>query len=90
MLTTTRLLGTLLFSASLISSASATVTCGISDNVNFFLNPSFETGDVTDWTSLSPYGSIDYGSVASGDASDAYDYLSVAPMSTIFMEELTN
>ncbi|KAJ5636193.1 uncharacterized protein N7484_009506 [Penicillium longicatenatum] len=91
MLTTTRLLSTLLFSASLISSASATVTCGISDNVNFFLNPSFETGDLTDWTSLSPYGSIDYGTVASGDASDVDDYF-VIPSNDQYeylMQELT-
>lgn len=73
--TTTRVLSTLLFSASLISSGSATVTCGVSNNVNFYKNPSFETGDLTDWTSLVSDG----GEVTSGDASDGNDYLSVFP-----------
>lgn len=77
--TTTRVLSTLLFSASLISSGSATVTCGVSDNVNFYQNPSFETGDLTGWTSLSPFGLPDNGEVTTGDASDGDDYLSVPP-----------
>lgn len=55
------------------------MTCGISDNVNFYQNPSFETGDLTDWTSLSPSGVTVQDDITSGDASDGDDYLSVPP-----------
>ena len=71
-----RLLGTLLFSASLIGlgHATATVTCTTED-VNIIQNPSFETGDLSDWTYAYPDGATYNGAVVAGDASDGEDYL---------------
>lgn len=50
------------------------MTCAVSDGVNFYQNPSFETGDLTDWTGLSPSGVTYTSEVTSGDASDGDDY----------------
>lgn len=42
---------------------------------NLFANPSFETGDLTDWTNNVANGGYAGGTVVSGAASDGSDYL---------------
>lgn len=84
-----RFLGTLLFSASLIGlgHATPTVTCA-TEEVNLIQNPSFETGDLSDWTYAYPYGYTYNGAVVAGDASDGDDYLSVHSLNFSFPRQV--
>lgn len=57
----------------LVNSVYATVTC-TTETINAFANPSFETGDLTDWTAEQATGAASNGAVVSGDAADGFDY----------------
>lgn len=55
--------------------AQAVGTGGSTGGGNLFANPSFETGDLTDWTNNVANGGYAGGTVVSGAASDGSDYL---------------
>ncbi|PYI14795.1 hypothetical protein BO99DRAFT_446655 [Aspergillus violaceofuscus CBS 115571] len=58
-------------------SVAASVTCS-NEVVNAFTNPSFETGDASDWTAwIASATATTMGDVLSGDASDGTYYLSI-------------
>lgn len=67
------LLATGLLAGYLTNSVYATVTC-TTETVNAFANPSFESGDLTDWTALRATGAASNGVVVSDDAADGSYY----------------
>lgn len=62
----------LILMSSLLTFASAEVTC-TEQTVHAFANPSFETGDLTGWTSMRASGVASPGVVVAGDSIDG-DY----------------
>ncbi|RAH64779.1 uncharacterized protein BO66DRAFT_432509 [Aspergillus aculeatinus CBS 121060] len=68
---------TAVISGLLAHTATASVTCS-NEVVNAFSNPSFETGDASDWTAwIASATATTMGDVLSGDASDGTYYLSI-------------
>lgn len=67
-------LGSLLLASAFASQAFATVTCEVENTVGTFRNPSFETGDLTDWTALQATGATSAGAVVSGDDAAEGEY----------------
>lgn len=67
------LLATGLLAGFLTNSVYATVTC-TTETINAFANPSFESGDLTDWTAQRATGAASNGEVVSGNAADGSDY----------------
>lgn len=66
-------LATGLLAGYLTNSVYATVTC-TTETINAFANPSFESGDLTDWTAERATGAASNGVVVSGDAADGSYY----------------
>lgn len=67
------LLATGLLAGFLTNSVYATVTC-TTETINAFANPSFESGDLTDWTAQQATRAASNGEVVSGNAADGSDY----------------
>lgn len=71
-------MGTLLLTSGLLATTEAEVTC-IEKTVHAISNPSFETGDLTDWTSLVATGAPSRGTVIADDSVDGEYHLYVHP-----------
>ncbi|OJJ99006.1 hypothetical protein ASPACDRAFT_79701 [Aspergillus aculeatus ATCC 16872] len=68
----------------LAHSVAASVTCS-TEIVNAFSNPSFETGDATDWTAwIASATPSTMGNVLSGEASDGNYYLSIDAATSVW------